>query len=226
MITLTNVSCVYEGEKIPSIKHVNLSIATGEFITIIGPNGAGKTTLLETINGLLHSTGDITIKGLNLKTQGTTIRERIGYVPQEFTCDSLTPFLVRDVILMGRYGKIGLLRSPGKKDHQIIMNTMEFLSIQHLKDMPVGKLSGGQLQKVMIARALSCEPDILLLDEPFSNLDLKSRSEVSWKISSLNSQGLTILMVVHDRSSIPDACKRIITMENGEIVSDKKLRVV
>lgn len=226
MITLTNVSCVYEGEKIPSIKHVNLSIETGEFITIIGPNGAGKTTLLETINGLLHSTGDITIMGLNLKNQGTTIRERIGYVPQEFTCDSLTPFLVRDVILMGRYGKIGLLRSPGKKDHQIIMNTMEFLSIQHLKDMPVGKLSGGQLQKVMIARALSCEPDILLLDEPFSNLDLKSRSEVSQKISSLNSQGLTILMVVHDRSSIPDACKRIITMENGEIVSDKKLRVV
>ena len=226
MITLTTVSCVYEGEKIPSIKNVNLSIATGEFLTIIGPNGAGKTTLLETINGLLHSTGDVTVMGLNLKNEGTKIRKRIGYVPQEFICDSLTPFLVKDVILMGRYGKIGLLRSPGKEDHQIIKKTMEFLSIQHLQSMPVGKLSGGQLQKVMIARALAGEPDILLLDEPFSNLDLKSRSEVSQKISFLNSQGLTILMVVHDRSSIPDTCKRIITIENGTIVSDKKLRVV
>lgn len=225
MIELNNVSTIYEGEKIPTLTKVSLAVQQSEFLTILGPNGAGKTTLLETINGLLNSKGEITVLGMDLKKYGTEIRKRIGYVPQEFTCDNLTPFLVKDVVLMGRYGKVGLLKSPTAKDYTIITKTMEFLSIVTLKDTPVGKLSGGQLQKVLIARALAKEPDILLLDEPFSNLDLKSRTDIAQKISSLHSCGLTILMVVHDRSSIPSTCKRIITMDKGEIVSDKKFQV-
>ena len=226
MIELIDVSTVYEGEKIPTINHVNLTVARGEFITIVGPNGAGKTTLLETINGLLEARGEIRVFGLDLKKNGSRIRKRIGYVPQEFACDSLTPFLVKDVVLMGRFGKIGLLKAPTAKDHQIVTETIEFVSILDLQDNPVGKLSGGQLQKVMIARALALQPDMLLLDEPFSNLDLKSRSDLSDKISSLHAKGLTLVMVVHDRSFIPEACKRIITIENGEIISDKKFTEV
>lgn len=226
MIVLKNVSTIYEGEVIPSIENVNLTILRGEFITVIGPNGAGKTTLLETMNGLLQFKGEITVLGMDLRRNGTKLRKRIGYVPQDFSCDSLTPFLVRDVVLMGRYGKIGLLKSPTEKDYRIATETMEFLSISTLQDNPVGKLSGGQLQKVMIARALAAEPDILFLDEPFSNLDLKSRSEVSEKLPSLNLKGLTMVMVVHDRSSIPEVCRRIVTMESGEIVSDRKYKVV
>ncbi|KYK31600.1 MAG: metal ABC transporter ATP-binding protein [Theionarchaea archaeon] len=225
MIELNNVSTIYEGEKIPTLTKVSLAVQQGEFLTILGPNGAGKTTLLETINGLLKSKGEIIILGMDLKKYGTEIRKRIGYVPQEFTCDSLTPFLVKDVVLMGRYGKVGLLKSPTAKDYTIITKTMEFLSILTLQHTPVGKLSGGQLQKVLIARALAKEPDILLLDEPFSNLDLTSRTDIAQKISSLHSHGLTILMVVHDRSSIPSTCRRIITMDKGEIVSDKKFQV-
>lgn len=225
MITLKNVSTIYEGEKIPSITQVNLTVTKGEFITIVGPNGAGKTTLLETINGLLPFEGEITVFGMDLKQHGTKIRKRIGYVPQEFTLDMLTPFLVKDVVLMGRFGKIGLLKSPVQSDYRIADKTMEFFSIQSLKNTPVGKLSGGQLQKVLIARALTAEPDILFLDEPFSNLDLQSRTTVSEKISSLNTQGLTILMVVHDRSFIPSFCDRIITIDHGKIVSDKHFKV-
>ncbi|MBU7012192.1 MAG: metal ABC transporter ATP-binding protein [Theionarchaea archaeon] len=225
MIELKNVSAIYEGEKIPSIKNINLTVARGEFVTIVGPNGAGKTTLLETINGLLESEGKISVLGMDLRKNGSQIRKRIGYVPQEFTCNSLTPFLVKDVILMGRFGKIGLLKSPSATDYQVVHHTMEFLSVVSLQNNPVGKLSGGQLQKVMIARALAKEPDILLLDEPFSNLDLKARSDISLKISSLHARGLTVIMVIHDRSSIPETCRRIITIENGEITSDKKLEV-
>ncbi len=225
MIIMKNVSTIYEGEKIPSLLQVDLTVTRGEFITIIGPNGAGKTTLLETINGLLPFKGEITVLGMDLKKCGTTIRKRIGYVPQEFSLDMLTPFLVKDVVLMGRFGKIGLLKSPVRSDYNIADKTMEFLSVHLLKDTPVGKLSGGQLQKVLIARALTAEPDILLLDEPFSNLDLKSRTTVAEKISSLNMHGLTILMVVHDRSSIPSSCNRIITIEHGKIVSDKHFKV-
>lgn len=226
MIELINVSTIYEGEKVPTINHVNLTVAKGEFLTIVGPNGAGKTTLLETMNGLLEAEGEVRVFGMDLKEHGSRIRKRIGYVPQEFTCDSLTPFLVKDVVLMGRFGRIGLLKAPTAKDLHIVTETMEFLSISSLENNPVGKLSGGQLQKIMIARALALQPDMLLLDEPFSNLDLKSRSDISDKISSLNAKGLTIVMVIHDRSSIPEACKRIITMEQGEIVSDKKLTEV
>lgn len=222
MIVLKNVFTTYRGEKIPSLTKVNLTIDQGEFVTIVGPNGAGKTTLLETINGLLPYRGEISVLGMDLKSNGARIRKRIGYVPQEFTCDSLTPFLVKDVVMMGRFGKVGLLRSPGPHDGEVTTNSMEFLSVLSLQNKPVGKLSGGQLQKVLIARALAQEPDILLLDEPFSNLDLSSRADVSRKISLLNAQGLTVVMVIHDRSSIPDSCRRIITMEGGEIISDKK----
>jgi zinc/manganese transport system ATP-binding protein len=223
MIDLRSVSTIYEGERIPTLSEVSLSIKKGEFVAIVGPNGAGKTTLLETINGLLKSSGTIAIMGMNLTEKGMEIRKRTGYVPQEFTCDSLTPFLVKDVILMGRFGKIGVLKSPSSSDHQAVKKTAQFLSITPLLHTPVGKLSGGQLQKVMIARALATEPDILLLDEPFSNLDMKSRAELSEKLSSLNEKGLTILMVIHDRSAIPLSCRRIITLEKGRIASDKSL---
>ncbi|MBU6998555.1 MAG: metal ABC transporter ATP-binding protein [Theionarchaea archaeon] len=226
LIELKTVSTVYEGAKVPSIKNITLRIQPGEFITIVGPNGAGKTTLLETINGLLPSEGVITVGDMNLKTDGTRIRKRIGYVPQEFICDSLTPFIVEDVVMMGRYGKIGLFKSPTRKDRYIVQEAMLFLSVDVLRRTPVGKLSGGQLQKVMIARALASEPEMLLLDEPFSNLDMKSRSELAEKLTTLNENGLTILMVIHDRSSIPPACRRIITMEQGKIVSDKHFKVM
>jgi zinc/manganese transport system ATP-binding protein len=226
MIELKNVSTVYEGAKVPSIKNITLVIQPGEFVTIVGPTGAGKTTLLETVNGLLPSEGVITVDDMSLRTDGTRIRKRIGYVPQEFICDSLTPFIVEDVVMMGRYGKIGLLKSPTRKDRNIVQEVMSFLSVDVLRRTPVGKLSGGQLQKVMIARALATEPEILLLDEPFSNLDMKSRSELTEKLTALNKNGLTILMVIHDRGSIPSACKRIITLEQGEIVSDKQFTVV
>jgi zinc/manganese transport system ATP-binding protein len=225
MIELYNVSTIYEGERKPVLKNVTLTIETGAFVTVVGANGAGKTTLLETINGLLPCEGMVTVCGADIKNKGSTIRKQIGYVPQEFTCDSLTPFLVKDVVLMGRYGKIGLLRTPQQKDYTIVKKTMEFLSISSLKDTPIGKLSGGQLQKVLICRAVAKEPKILLLDEPFSNLDMESRTEVSHKLMKLHQEGLTLVMVVHDRSSIPGTCQRIITIEHGEIIGDKKLKL-
>jgi len=220
MIILKNVETIYEGERTPVIKNINLEIKKGEFLTVIGPNGAGKTTLLETINGLLESKGEVIVLGEDIRKSGTGIRKNIGYVPQDFSCDSLTPFLVKDVVMMGRFGKIGVLKSPSKKDHEIVKKTLNFLGISELEKKPVGKLSGGQLQKVMIARALAKEPEILLLDEPFSNLDLNSRDDISGKISFLNEKRMTVIMVVHDISSIPERCKRIVMMDNGNIVMD------
>jgi len=221
-IKLKNVSTIYEGEKIPAIKDVNLIISRGEMVTIIGPNGAGKTTLLETINGLLpHTAGKVEVLGKDIKKYGSYIRRRTGYVPQEITFAETTPFLVEDVILMGRFGKIGLFKSPTRSDYEKVREVMRLIGIQDLAKKPIGKLSGGQVQKVMIARALAKEPELLLLDEPFSNLDLNALSDISRKISYLHTIfNLTTLMVIHNVASIPPSCNRAILINQGRIVED------
>lgn len=223
-IELHAVDTIYEGEKIPSLKNINLHVNKGEFIAIIGPNGAGKTTLLETINGLLESKkGKVIVLGKELNGDGSGIRKLVGYVPQDYSIDELTPFLVSDVVLMGRFGKIGLLKPITKNDKEIAKNMIDYLGIADLSHRPIGKLSGGQAQKVMIARALAKEPEILLMDEPFSNLDFEARKDVSEKLSHFHkSKQMTFVIVIHDIASIPKVCNRIIVMDAGKIIADGK----
>ena len=223
-IELHAVDTIYEGEKIPSLKNINLHVNKGEFIAIIGPNGAGKTTLLETINGLLESKkGKVIVLGKELNGDGNGIRKLVGYVPQDYSIDELTPLLVSDVVLMGRFGKIGLLKPITKNDKEIAKNMIDYLGISDLSHRPIGKLSGGQAQKVMIARALAKEPEILLMDEPFSNLDFEARKDVSEKLSHFHkSKQMTFVIVIHDIASIPKVCNRIIVMDAGKIIADGK----
>ena len=180
VIELRDVFTVYEGEKRPAIKNINLSISKGELVYVIGPNAAGKTTLLETINGLLKPIkGKVKVLGENMIKNDRKIRCKIGYVPQDFIVKPDEPYKAIDVVLMGIYGKIGMLRRVNEEDYKKAVYAMQLLGIEDLADKPIGKLSGGQQQKVMIARALAKEPEILLLDEPFSNLDQDSRINVS-----------------------------------------------
>jgi len=220
IVELEDVDTIYEGEKIPAIRDINLKIKTGEFICVIGPNGAGKTTLLETINGILPSTrGKVRAIGQNIKKFGHSLRKKIGYVPQEMAIDELSPFLVEDVIMMGRFGKIGILKSPNAQDFEIMEEIIKWIKIEDLIRRPVGKLSGGQLQKVMIARALVKKPKILLLDEPFSNLDIKASQDISEKIYHLHlNSKLTIIMVTHNIGSIPVNSNKVMLMNDGKII--------
>ena len=222
IIEMNKVNTVYEGEKIPSLLGISLSVNQGEFVCIIGPNGAGKTTLLETLNGLLpHTEGHIRIMGKDIRKRGIFLRKKIGYVPQEFTVDSLSPFLVKDIVLMGRYGQIGLLKNISRNDHLLVDESLKTMGIDELKYRPIGKLSGGQLQKVMLARVLAKKPTILFLDEPFSNLDYHTTYRVARQISSFHEENhLTTLMVIHDLNSLPERCNRIILLEEGRIVKD------
>jgi len=220
---LNDVDTIYEGERIPAIRGITLKIKDGEFVCIIGPNGAGKTTLLETINGILPSTGGkVYVFGKDVKEFGHFLRREIGYVPQEVAVDELSPFLVEDVVMMGRFGKIGILKSSTSDDFEAVKRAINWVGINDLVKRPVGKLSGGQLQRVMIARALAKEPKILLLDEPFSSLDIKASQEISRRICELHRDfGLTTIMVTHDITSIPEMCGRAILMNNGEIIREK-----
>lgn len=224
IIALQDVSTVYEGESRPAIRHINLKIKKNELVYIVGPNASGKTTLLETINGLLPTfNGKITVFGLDVKSNGQKIRCQIGYVPQDFMVKPGEPYRAIDVVIMGRYGHIGFLHNPDENDKQKALEAMKLIGIQELSNRPMGKLSGGQQQKVMLARALAKAPRILLLDEPFSNLDPDSRGQIPTLITKLHEeQDLTTLIVTHDIHHMLENCDRIIVITDGRVTFDGK----
>ncbi len=222
IISLENIDTTYQGDKIPVINNINLKIEYGEFVSIIGSNGAGKTTLLETINGLLtYSKGLGLIFNKEIMENKYEIRKKIGYVIQNFDIDSNAPFLCKDVVMSGKTGKIGSFRFYSKEDWDNIWYSMSLVGMIDFANRPIGKLSGGEFQKILISRALAQKPDLLLLDEPLSNLDFSSRKQIEKLLNRLNKKDhITILMVSHDLSFIPSGCKRIIVMHKGKIISD------
>jgi zinc/manganese transport system ATP-binding protein len=221
-IELKDVTTVYEGERRPAIKDVSLSIEKNELVYVVGPNAAGKTTLLETINGLLPLfKGNVSVFGLDVLTRGRVVRCGIGYVPQDFLVKPGEPYTALDVTLMGRYGRMGVLHRPQEEDRKKAVEAMKLLDVGELASKPMGKLSGGQQQKVMIARAIAKEPKILLLDEPFSNLDPESRGRVPSLIKHLHDENeLTTLIVTHDIHNLMKQCRRVVVMNNGRILVD------
>jgi len=191
-------------------------------VYIVGPNGAGKTTLLETINGLLAPIrGRVLVLGRDVQRHGRSLRCQIGYVPQDFISRKDEPYTAKDVVLMGRFGMIGPLRKVTAYDRERVDEVMSLLGIEELSDKPIGKLSGGQQQKVMIARALAKEPKILLLDEPFSNLDFESQQKIPRLVEQIHlARALTTLVVTHNTPQIIASCERIVMMSKGAVVFD------
>jgi zinc/manganese transport system ATP-binding protein len=222
IIELDSVDTIYEGEKIPVIQDINLNVHKNDFLSIIGPNGAGKTTLLETINGLLSFTsGQGKVFGKNIGKYKNSIRKQIGYVIQNFEIEPRAPFLCKDIVMSGRSGKIGLLRFPTKKDWDVVWKSMALVGMIDFANRPVGKLSGGEFQKILLARALAQEPALLLLDEPFSNLDFSARNQIEILLNRVHEQSnTTIVMVSHDLTFLPDRCNRVVVLDKGSIVMD------
>lgn len=219
-IEMENVTTFYDGEKNSTLKEISLRIEQGEFVCVMGPNGAGKTTLLETANGMLPCHGKIRVLGSGLNGSSHKARRRIGYMLQAKAFPEQTPYLVKDVIIMGRFGKIGILKKPSSSDQKAARQAAEYFSVDHLWEGPIGRLSGGQTQRVLLARMFAKDPEILLLDEPYANLDYRSVEEVAFKICALHQKGLTSVMVVHDLAHVPDVCDRIILLKDGHLIGD------
>jgi zinc/manganese transport system ATP-binding protein len=220
---MKGVYTAYEGADRPTLTDVHLTVGRGEFIIIGGPNGAGKTTLLETINGMLPVThGNVQVCGFNLHGDGVHVRCRVGYLLQNFSFDPLTPFTVKEVVLMGCFGKIGLFRKPGREECEAAENALRLLDIEELADRPIGQLSGGQQQKVLLAQNLVRSPEVLLLDEPFSNLDMFARESIIALLSRLVASGVTVVIVSHAFDDLPDRTVRVLVMHEGRITLDRE----
>ncbi len=204
-----------------ALKGANLDIEEGSFLCVIGPNGAGKTTLLTVINGLGKIIkGNVKVLGMVLNKRNIfAIRRNIGYVPQKQDIDPRFPITVREVVDIGRHCRIGLLRRMNEADREIVESAMKVVGISELAARPIGHLSGGEQQKVAIARALAQEPKIMLLDEPTSNLDPKARCEIMELINKVYwERRLTIVFVTHLLGHVSDRCRQAVLMKRGRIV--------
>ncbi|MHB9035186.1 MAG: metal ABC transporter ATP-binding protein [Armatimonadota bacterium] len=195
-IQLTDVT-VRQNEMV-TVDRVSLTIDRGNFAAIIGPNGAGKTTLVKVILGLIKpDSGTVRVFDRPLDELGE-LRSKIGYVPQIFSIDLKFPVTVFEAVLMGTYGKVGVGRRVGQSEKDAAFAAMEKVGITDLKDRPIARLSGGQRQRAFIARALANSPDLLLLDEPTTGVDVATTGNVYTLLRELKSEGVTVLLVSHD----------------------------
>ena len=220
-IKLVDISVGYLAETV--IRGLSIDIAHGEITGIFGPNGAGKTTLLCAVNGLAAvSSGRVFIRGREFTVfNQNMMRRQIGYVPQHFDIDPKLPVIAEEVVMMGRYGKLGFFRFAGSREKELMAKLAGELDIKHLLKKPFGQLSGGEKKRVLIARALMKEPDILLLDEMFAWLDLNMVSRFTCLIREIHAKkNITILIVSHDLGVVESLCSRVIWMENGKIAFD------
>ena len=193
-IELNNVTYSYASD-MAVLSNVSFSIEEGDFLGIIGPNGGGKTTLLRIILGILKpETGRVLLLGDDpLKT-----RKHVGYIPQETNLNKGFPISVYDVVMMGLVSNRGLGRPYNRGDRQKTEEMLEQFGLQKIHRKPISELSGGQRQKVLLARAMVSNPQILFLDEPTSSIDTTGADEVYEYLESLNEKGTTIVLITHN----------------------------
>lgn len=198
-VELDNVTVAYH--KKPVLQDISLQVPEGKLIGIIGPNGAGKSTLIKTILGLVpRASGDISIYGKEYKDQ----RTRIGYVPQRGSVDWDFPTSALDVVLMGRYGRIGLLKRPKKADVEMAKAALAKVGMLDYAKRQISQLSGGQQQRVFLARALCQNADIYFMDEPFAGVDAATERAIMTLLAELKEKGKTVLVVHHDLQTAED----------------------
>jgi manganese/zinc/iron transport system ATP- binding protein len=181
----------------PVLRSVSFDVPAGNLVGIVGPNGAGKSTLLRAMLGLIQpDSGSIRIGGMAVDQ----CRDRLAYVPQTEAVDWDFPVTVLDVVLMGRYGRLGWFGRPQRADRDAARHSLGLVAMSEYKDRHIRQLSGGQQQRVFLARALCQEADILLLDEPFSGVDAATEQAIFQLIEKLTAEGKTLIVVNHDLS--------------------------
>jgi manganese/zinc/iron transport system ATP- binding protein len=200
-LVIADLSVAYRQKAV--LQGVSARIERGQVIGIIGPNGGGKSTLLRAILGIVPITrGSVTLFG----RPATRMRSRMAYVPQREIVDWDFPVTVWDVVMMGRYPRIGWLHRPGPRDTALVADVLRQVGMWEARRTQIGQLSGGQQQRVFVARALAQEADVLLLDEPFNGIDAQTQEVIRAIIESGRRAGKIVLLATHDLVSASCAC--------------------
>ncbi len=194
-LQVNGVTVTYNHVARPALDNVTFSVPEGMRVAVVGPNGAGKSTLFKALVGLLPlQSGEILIHGVAFGAH----QECVAYVPQREQVDWRFPVNVQDVVMMGRYGALGWFKRPGKHDRAVVARCLEQMGIANLAARSIGELSGGQQQRVFLARALAQEPHILLMDEPFTGVDVTTQEATLALLDDLQTQRVTLIVSTHD----------------------------
>jgi manganese/zinc/iron transport system ATP- binding protein len=197
VLKVSNLSV--ENESAPVLSNITFEVLQSDRVAIVGPNGAGKSSLLKALLGLdIKSWGEIKYWGQSLDQQ----RNRVAWVPQIQEVDWDFPLTVKDVVLQGRYPKLGLFKSPSVADFKVVEESLKTVGMWDLRLRPISQLSGGQKQRMFLARSLAQEADLFLLDEPTAGLDAKSEDHFMGYLKELSEMGKTFVVVHHNLYSV------------------------
>lgn len=217
LVEIENLNFIINDKQI--LREISLSIKKGEFVGLIGPNGAGKTTFLKCINGINRAEGKIEIKGKSIRDYSEKeLAREIALMNQNTTIGF--PFSALDIVLMGRYPYLKRFQAQSKRDYDIAKRNMSYTDTDMLENNSVTEMSGGERQRVLFAKTLTQETEIVLLDEPTASLDITYQEQIFKFSRELVCEGKTVIAAIHDLKIAARYCTRLVLMNGGEIVAD------
>ena len=217
LIQIRDVGVTYNNGQ-AALKDVTVDLYEGSICGLVGVNGSGKSTLFKTIMGFVKpSTGSVQLGGMTVRQ--ALRKNLVSYVPQSEDVDWNFPVLVEDVVMMGRYGHMGFLRSPKKIDFEKVDEALERVNMTEFRKRQIGELSGGQKKRVFLARALAQGGKIVLLDEPFTGVDVKTEDTIIDLMRSMRDSGCLMLVSTHNLGSVPDFCDEVVLINQTVIAA-------
>tara|TARA_B110000003_G_scaffold104687_1_gene106973 strand:- start:2650 stop:3501 length:852 start_codon:yes stop_codon:yes gene_type:complete len=216
-LDVKNITVTYKNGH-TAIHDTSFSLPRGTITALVGVNGSGKSTLFKSIMGFVSlAAGSVEILGLTVRKALKT--NQVAYVPQSEEIDWNFPVLVEDVVMMGRYGHMNMFRRAKDKDHQMIEMALSRVGMESFRGRQIGELSGGQKKRVFLARALAQESQIVLLDEPFTGVDVKTEEQIMALLREMRSEGKVILVSTHNLGSVPEFCDRAVLINRTVLAS-------
>ena len=207
-LDVKNITVTYKNGH-TAIHDTSFSLPQGTITALVGVNGSGKSTLFKSIMGFVSlASGSVEILGMPVKKALKS--NQVAYVPQSEEIDWNFPVLVEDVVMMGRYGHMNIFRHAKQKDHQMVEMALSRVGMESFRERQIGELSGGQKKRVFLARALAQESQIVLLDEPFTGVDVKTEEQIMALLREMRSEGKVILVSTHNLGSVPEFCDRAV----------------
>lgn len=216
-ISVTDVTVTYRNGH-TALYDASFEIPGGSIAALVGVNGAGKSTLFKAIMGFVRpARGRIAILGM--ETNQALRKNRVAYVPQSEEVDWSFPVLVEDVVMMGRYGHMGLLRIPKAEDRRIVTEALERVDMVAFRQRQIGELSGGQKKRVFLARAIAQQGQVILLDEPFTGVDVNTEANIITLLRALRDEGKTLLVSTHNLDAVTEFCDRAVIVKGTVLAS-------